>query len=48
MKDADLILEAGRSAGLDLGVLPGIREHFVRAVEAGHGDLDMAATYLEH
>jgi len=48
LKDAELILEAGRSAGLDLGVLPGIREHFARAVEAGHGDLDMAATYLEH
>lgn len=48
LKDAELILEAGRGAGLDLGVLPGIREHFARAVEAGHGDLDMAATYLEH
>jgi len=48
LKDADLILEAARSAGLDLGVLPGIREHFARAVEAGHGDQDMAATYLEH
>ncbi|GAA2150493.1 NAD(P)-dependent oxidoreductase [Nocardioides koreensis] len=48
LKDAELILEAGRSAGLDLAALPGIREHFARAVEAGHGDLDMAATYLEH
>ena len=48
LKDAELILEAGRGAGLDLGVLPGIREHFARAVEAGHGDFDMAATYLEH
>jgi 3-hydroxyisobutyrate dehydrogenase len=48
LKDADLILEAARSAGLDLGVLPGVREHFARAVEAGHGDQDMAATYLEH
>ena len=26
LKDAELILEAGRGAGLDLGVLPGIRE----------------------
>ena len=48
LKDADLILEAARSTGLDLGVLPGVREHFARAVEAGHGDQDMAATYLEH
>jgi 3-hydroxyisobutyrate dehydrogenase len=48
LKDADLILEAARDAGLELGVLPGVREHFARAVEAGHGDLDMAATYLEH
>ena len=48
LKDADLILEAARSAGLDLGLLPGVREHFARAVEAGHGDQDMAATYLEH
>ncbi len=48
LKDAELILEAARSAGLDLGVMPGVREHFARAVEAGHGDLDMAATYLEH
>ena len=48
LKDADLILEAARSAGLDLGVLPGVREHFARAVDAGHGDQDMAATYLEH
>ena len=48
LKDADMILEAARSAGLDLGVLPGVREHFARAVDAGHGDQDMAATYLEH
>ena len=48
LKDAELILEAGKEVGLDLGVLPGIREHFARAVDAGHGDLDMAATYLEH
>ena len=48
LKDADLILEAARSAGLDLGLLPGVRGHFARAVEAGHGDQDMAATYLEH
>ncbi len=48
LKDADLILAAARGADLDLGVLPGIREHFARAVESGHGGLDMAATYLAH
>lgn len=48
LKDADLILAAAAGAGADLGVLPGIREHFQRAVDAGHGDKDMSATYLEH
>jgi 3-hydroxyisobutyrate dehydrogenase len=48
LKDADLILAAAAGAGLDLGVLPGVREHFQRAVDAGHGDQDMSATYLEH
>jgi 3-hydroxyisobutyrate dehydrogenase len=48
LKDADLILAAARDADIDLGVLPGIREHFARAVDAGHGDLDMAATFLAH
>jgi 3-hydroxyisobutyrate dehydrogenase len=48
LKDADLILAAAAGAGADLGVLPGIREHFQRAVDAGHGDKDLSATYLEH
>ncbi len=48
LKDADLILEAAQDAGVDLAALPGIRTHLARAVDAGHGDLDMAATYLEH
>ncbi|MCW2762200.1 MAG: 3-hydroxyisobutyrate dehydrogenase [Marmoricola sp.] len=48
LKDIDLILAAAGDAGTDLGPLPGVRAHFARAVEAGHGDLDMAATYLEH
>ena len=48
LKDADLILAAAAGAGVDLGVLPGVREHFQRAVDAGHGDQDMSATYLEH
>jgi 3-hydroxyisobutyrate dehydrogenase len=48
LKDVDLILAAAKDAGTDLGLMPAIREHFARAVEAGHGDLDMSATYLEH
>ncbi len=48
LKDVDLILAAAEDAGTELGPLPGVRAHFARAVEAGHGDLDMAATYLEH
>jgi 3-hydroxyisobutyrate dehydrogenase len=48
LKDAGLILDAAELAGLDLALLPGIRDHFARAVEQGLGDLDMAATYRAH
>jgi 3-hydroxyisobutyrate dehydrogenase len=48
LKDVELILAAAKDAGFELGPMPAIRDHFVRAVDAGHGDLDMAATYLEH
>ena len=48
LKDVDLILAAATGAGTELGPMPGIRAHLARAVDAGHGDLDMAATYLEH
>ncbi|MET0997281.1 MAG: NAD(P)-dependent oxidoreductase [Marmoricola sp.] len=48
LKDVDLILAAARDTGTDLGLMPAIREHLARAVDAGHGDLDMSATYLEH
>lgn len=48
VKDAGLILEAAEEAGLELAIMPGVRSHLQRALEAGHGDLDMAATYLEH
>jgi 3-hydroxyisobutyrate dehydrogenase len=47
-KDADLIVAAAREAGVELAVLEAARSHFARALEAGHGDKDMAATYLEH
>ncbi len=48
LKDADLALAAAASAGTSLGVLPGVRDHLARAVDDGHGDLDMAATWLSH
>jgi 3-hydroxyisobutyrate dehydrogenase len=48
LKDVDLIMAAAEDTGTELGLMPGIRGHLARAVEAGHGDLDMAATYLEH
>ena len=47
-KDARLIQEAGRDAGVDLAVIEAARRHFERALADGHGDLDMAATYLSH
>ncbi len=48
LKDVDLILAAADDAGLELGPLPGVRAHLARAVDAGHGDKDMAATWLGH
>jgi 3-hydroxyisobutyrate dehydrogenase len=47
-KDARLIQEAGRAAGVDLAIVEAARRHFERALADGHGDLDMAATYLSH
>jgi 3-hydroxyisobutyrate dehydrogenase len=46
VKDADLVLEAGREAGIDLPLIEVVRRQFARAVELGHGDEDMAATYF--
>ena len=47
-KDAALIVEAARAAGADLAVIEAVQQHFARALDAGHGDQDMAATFLEH
>ena len=47
-KDAGLICEAAESAGVELALSEAARSHFERAMAAGHGDLDMAATYLSH
>ena len=48
VKDAGLILEAADSVGFEMGLMPGVREHLQRALDAGHGDLDLSATYKEH
>jgi 3-hydroxyisobutyrate dehydrogenase len=45
-KDAGLVADAAAAAGLDLP-LPGvIRAQMAKAIEAGHGEEDMAATFL--
>ena len=48
LKDAGLVLEAAAAAGTDLAAMPGIRDHLRRAVDDGHGELDMAATWRSH
>jgi 3-hydroxyisobutyrate dehydrogenase len=45
-KDAGLVDEAARAAGLDLPLPALVREQMTKAVDAGHGDADMAATFL--
>ncbi|MCW2872464.1 NAD(P)-dependent oxidoreductase [Actinacidiphila oryziradicis] len=45
-KDARLIVSAGESVGVRLDVAAAGAERFRRAVEKGHGDEDMAATYF--
>jgi 3-hydroxyisobutyrate dehydrogenase len=50
-KDAALALDAVGAVGLDpddLALIAAAREHLDRAVAEGHGDLDIAATYLSH
>jgi 3-hydroxyisobutyrate dehydrogenase len=45
-KDAELILQAAGTVEADMAVV-GIAQRYLRAaIDAGHGDLDMAATYL--
>jgi 3-hydroxyisobutyrate dehydrogenase len=45
-KDAGLVADAAAAAGLELP-LPGlVRDQMRKAIDAGHGDLDMAATFL--
>jgi 3-hydroxyisobutyrate dehydrogenase len=45
-KDAYLITEAARAAGIRLDAIPAAAGRFRRAAELGHPDEDMAATYL--
>ena len=45
-KDARLILEEAEAAGVRLDLTTAVSERFQRAIEAGHGDQDMVATYL--
>ena len=47
-KDADLIVDAARRAGVDLAVVEAARDHIARAFAAGHGDRDVSATFVEH
>jgi 3-hydroxyisobutyrate dehydrogenase len=42
-KDVDLVLEAAAREGIDLALAPAVRERFRRAIDAGHGDEDLAA-----
>jgi 3-hydroxyisobutyrate dehydrogenase len=45
-KDVGLALEMARGAGVDLGLGPQTLERMQRAIELGHGDEDMAATWF--
>jgi 3-hydroxyisobutyrate dehydrogenase len=45
-KDAGLVADAALEAGLDLPLPALIRDQMGKAVEAGHGDEDLAATFL--
>jgi len=44
-KDANLIVEAARDAGLELALSEAVSAHFDRAIELGHGEEDMAAVH---
>ncbi len=45
-KDADLVLQAASEAGLEMSILDAVLGGLRRAEDDGHGDEDMAASYL--
>lgn len=45
-KDVGLVLEAAERAGLDLALAQATRAQMARAIDLGHGEEDMAATYF--
>ncbi|HEY6887700.1 MAG TPA: NAD(P)-dependent oxidoreductase [Solirubrobacter sp.] len=45
-KDAGLVVEAAAAAGLDLPLPALIRDRMGKAVELGHGEADLSATFL--
>jgi 3-hydroxyisobutyrate dehydrogenase len=47
-KDAGLVLELAAEAGVEMAVTEAVRRHMALAIEMGHGDEDMAATYYAH
>ena len=47
-KDAALMLDAARSVDAEVAIVEIAHRYLVAASEAGHGDDDMAATYLAH
>jgi 3-hydroxyisobutyrate dehydrogenase len=48
LKDTGLILAFAAEAGVEMAVTEAVRRHMALAVEMGHGDEDMAATYYAH
>ena len=48
LKDTGLILELAAEAGVEMAVTEAVRRHMALAVEMGHGDEDMGATYYAH
>ena len=47
-KDAGLMLDAARDAGVDIPIAEVAHRYLHAASDAGHGDLDMAAIFLAH
>ena len=45
-KDAGLVLDAARAAGIELPLPALVREQMGKAIEAGHGEDDLSATFM--